>query len=463
MLGWRGNALPLLVDPVAFMTRLHRDYGAIVALARNDPHSVFAFGPAYNQQLLSDPQLYYSTSLDLNSINLHVAHDTAWYRTGTGLLGMNGARHKQQRRLIMPAFHRKQVEGYHRTIVDITQRFLNDWHQQVPVGQPRDIQADMRHLALMIASQTLFGVDASRQAQSVGHTIERWIGANASPFVLLLPFNLPGSARRRVLQVSEDLEAQIKAIINRKRAAPSAERDVLDMLLAARDEDGGALTDDELIGQATVLFVAGHETSANALTWTLFLLEQHPYVLADVLDELESVLHGAAPSLHQLAELPMLDHVVKESMRLLPPVTLSQRICMEPVAIGPYKLPSHSAINWSPYITHRLPDIYPDPQRFRPARWDTLTVSPYAYVPFGAGPRMCIGAAFAMQEIKIILAMLLQRFRLQLVPGIRVDRQVRITLQPKHGMSMVVTQQDRQLRRTLVQGNIHEMVDLNRT
>jgi cytochrome P450 len=314
---------------------------------------------------------------------------------------------------------------------------------------------------MCIASQTLFGVDASADAGSVGPLIQRWMALLESGGVFLLPKDWPGTPMRRLLGVADRLEARILVLIEQKRANPNAHHDVLSMLVAARDEDGTAMTDAELIGQTSVLFVAGHETSSNALTWTLFLLSQHPRILADLVDELAGVLHGDAPTVEQLGQLPLLERVVKESLRLLPPAPFQMRHSSAPFQLGPYEAPAYATVTISSYITHRLPEIYADPLRFRPARWETLEPTVYEYMPFGAGPHMCIGSTFALMEIKIVLAMLLQRFRPQLAPGARVDRRVAITMSPRHGMPMTVLSPDDAARPVAPRGNIHEMVRLH--
>jgi cytochrome P450 len=232
-------------------------------------------------------------------------------------------------------------------------------------------------------------------------------------------------------------------------------------LLEARDEAGTALSEDELIGHAGVIFAAGHETSSNALSWTLFLLAQHPRVMADLCDELTAKLRGGAPSFEDLADLPLLDHVVKESLRLFPPAPLNHRITARDSELGDYRIPSGTEILSSIYHTHRIPELYADPLRFRPERWTSLDPGPYAYNPFSAGPRMCIGATFAQFEIKIVLAILLQRFRLELVPNQRIDRYFGITLAPTPRVLMKILRTDRAFPRAApVHGNVHGMVDL---
>jgi cytochrome P450 len=212
---------------------------------------------------------------------------------------------------------------------------------------------------------------------------------------------------------------------------------MLSMLIAARDEEGRPLDEDELVGHTGVIFAAGHETSTNALAWTLLLLSQHPGVLRDLDDELAS-LGGGAPGVDDLANLTLLDGVVKESMRLLPPVPLHPRIVALDSELGGHTLPAGSELFLSIFHMHHDPDIFPDPEVFRPRRWETCKPTVYEYNPFSAGPRMCIGAAFATMEIKIVLAVLLSRYRLELPAKSRVDPRVAITMAPAGGLRMTV-------------------------
>lgn len=450
--GWRGQALAFLRDPIGLMVALRREYGDTSSVLRGYPWWMFAFGPAYNQLILSDAALYHSTPI----APVATPPNTALARLTHHLLTMNGDTHRQQRRLMLPAFHKKRVETYHGEMVVLTEQMLDTWR----VGQPIDLAAAMQQLTLCIASRTLFGVDATHDAGNVGRLIHRWLAALESGGVMLLPRDLPASPLRRLLRLSDQLEARIKAMIAAKRADPNAQPDVLAMLIAARDDDGIGMTDDELIGQASLIFVAGHETSSNALTWTLFLLSQHPRVLADLRDELAGELRGAAPALEQLGRLPLLERVIKESMRLLPPATFMMRYTTRPTRLGPYALPTGATITVSPYITHHLPELYPAPERFDPARWETIAPGTYEYLPFGAGPHMCLGSTFALHEIKIVLAMLLQRYGLALQPGARIDRRVKITMAPRWGMPMTILPLGAAISPVAVRGNVREMVEL---
>ena len=241
------------------------------------------------------------------------------------------------------------------------------------------------------------------------------------------------------------------------------------MLIAARDEDGSALDEDELVGHTGVIFAAGHETSTNALAWTLFLLAEHPEVACNLVDELDGLLHGAPPTVEQLGKLPLLDAVIKESMRLLPPVPLHPRVVTEDTELAGHFLPAQTELFLSIFHMHHDPAIFPNPDRFDPSRWSKIKPTIYEYNPFSAGPRMCIGAGFAMMEIKIALAMMLQRFRLERIGSRtgRVDRRVAITMAPKNGLRMRIRKADRawaSAHRALpaVRGNIREIVELPR-
>ena len=221
------------------------------------------------------------------------------------------------------------------------------------------------------------------------------------------------------------------------------------------------MTDKDLIGQAAVLFAASYENVGNSLTWTLFLLAQHPRVLARLQEELEQTLKGEAPTSAQLDHLPFLDAVIKESMRVLAPVPYLVRAVDCPTGLGGIPLHKGDRIFCSPYFTHHMPELFPEPERFLPQRWSNIQPGAYDYLPFGAGPRFCVGYAFAMTEIKIALAMILQRWRLSVLPGARINRAVKVMMYPRDGMPMTIHPQDGRFQAVPVRGNIHDMVDLN--
>ncbi|MBV9122922.1 MAG: cytochrome P450 [Planctomycetes bacterium] len=269
------------------------------------------------------------------------------------------------------------------------------------------------------------------------------------------------SSYPRLLEVAEELEMEIRRMIEHRRSTGNLGQDVLSILIQAHDETGVGLTDDELIAHAAVLFGAAHLTTANTLAWTLFLLAQHPEVASQLVEELQNILHGEAPTVHQLEQLPLLDRVIKESMRVLPASAYVQRVSAEPVQVGPFQLPKGTVIVWSQFLTHHLPDLYPEPEVFRPERWLTMRPSPYAFLPFGAGPRMCLGGPLAMFTIKITLPVILQRFGLKVVPGAAINARVISTmLTPISPIPMRILPSSSGFSYSAVEGNIHELVTL---
>lgn len=426
-------------DPLDYVDRLFQDYGSIAALVRGSSRRiaspgpatavVFVRGPELNRAVLADSERFHKTALTGPLFPTRVRERTRpLTRLLTGLFSVNGEAHRQTRRLLMPAFHRGRIESYRDDMVSLT----DDVTRSFQAGSVRNLREDVTELTLRIVTKTLFGEDLREQGLAIARDLAEWLRifrASAS-----LPFDLPGLPYRRFLDLSRSIDERLVALLAAKRRAPAPGADMLSMLLEARDESGAPLGDDELIGHAGVIFAAGHETSANALCWTLFLLSQHPQVAAAVGDELAAVLQGAAPSLEALGSLPLLERVIKESLRLFPPAPLNHRLAAETCELGGYVVPRSSEVISSIFHTHRLPELYPEPDRFRPERWQGHDPGPYAYNPFGVGPRMCIGASFAMLELKIVLAMLLQRFRFELCDEKRLDRYVSIVMAPSPGL-----------------------------
>ena len=456
LLNWRINALRVAFDPMVYLLKLYRDYGPLASLARGSLKYIFAFGPQYNHQILSNPGLFHEPSVEDSTMPFKTPHGSAAERLSTGLNLINDEKHKRLRRLIMPAFQKKRVEAYRDEMANLTRQKLAGWKP----GQITDIALEMYRLTHMIAVKTLWGLDPSVAGEKSRQLIDYWVRLSFNPITILLPYDLPGLPFRRFLKVSEQAEAAMLAMVKQKRAAGIDNGDVLSMLLLSRDEDGSMLNDQELVGQLIGLFIAGHETTANTLTWTLFLLAQHPQILADLLDELEGQLQGEAPTIEQLNSLPLLDRVIKESMRLLPPVQWAERINMAPVKLGSYELPARTFLIYSPAVTQRLPELYSQPNRFNPARWESMNPSIYEYLPFGAGPRMCIGSSFAIMEIKIVLSIILQRYYLKLPDGCKIDRAGFTILTPKKGLPVFLEPQRHQFSKATVKGNINAVIDL---
>jgi len=450
----QGRLLDFSENPFRCMQKLYRRHGSIAALEEQGQRLLFVFGPQYNQQVLSDTRVFHSRFFAIRG-----PKNSSQRRLTCGLLSMNGEEHKRHRRLVLGPFQKKSIESYRDDLIELVEQMLRDWQP----GTVRNIFQDMTQYMLRVTSSILFGFDLPELAYEIGRMIERWVAMNhdlgMGAFI-----SDPGitSAYSRLLEHAEALEAKIMAMIQHRRSGSALGNDVLSLLIRARDENGAGMTDAELIGQAAVLFGAAHLTTANSLTWTLFLLAQHPGVAADLFDELMGRLHGGAPTLEQLEQLPLLERVVKESMRVLPASAYSQRVNVEPVELGPFQLGKATPIIFSQLITHHMPDLFPDPERFLPDRWQGLAPSAYAYMPFAAGPRMCLGASLAMTTLKVTLPLIVQRFRLNVVAGATINAQVRSTmLMPVSGMPMIVSPASAGFASSIVEGNIHELVDLS--
>ncbi|MEZ4295037.1 MAG: cytochrome P450 [Polyangiaceae bacterium] len=458
VVGWWGNVVRFFGDPIGYMAPLAAEYGPLVRFARGREGPVLireatygpvlGFSPACAQTVWGQSGTYHITRVP------GPRYDPSFQRITAGLFSMNDDRHRKHRRLIQPAFHKTRIEGYHGAMVSLTRRAVEGWR----AGQVHDLSGEMTPLTLSVANKALFGLDPTPGVLSLGEGIQGVAELLITP-AALVPVDLPYTPRRRLIERCAQMEKDLRAIIAHKRTEPPGD-DVLATLLATRDEDGGFLTDDELIGQLFVLFFAGHDTTRSAIAWTLFLLSQHPQTQNDLQGELTSVLGGDALRLEDLPRLPLLDRVVKESLRLFTPAPFTARITVVPTTLEGVDLQVGTEVILSPYCLHRLPDLYPEPQRFRPSRWEKLDPTPFEYAPFGAGARMCIGAGFATMELKVVLSLLVQRFSFELAPGAVIDRKTTIVLSPKHGMPLRLRPPGAAVQTGMVRGNVREMVDL---
>jgi cytochrome P450 len=409
LIGQTAGILRLNTRPLDMLREQFTRFGhlsALTPLRDGEEGLVFAFGAELNREVLGNPDIF-------NNPSLEKLGDSAFTRLSSGLVTMNGERHRQQRRMMMPAFHKQAVAHYADLMVCHTDEMLNRWQQADRIN----LMPELRRLVLHIVSHTLFGLDESNER--LGDLIVRWSRISSSAVHLLVP-----PLRQRLNRLSAQLERELLTLIERKRH--NVGQDILSMLIQTHDEDGTRLTDAELVGQLAVLFIAGHETTVNALAWMLIMLAHKPAMRLELVEGLK----GTAPTMEQVYNVPLLDRFIKETMRLLPPAVYTARMVTQPFTLGSHRLAQNSMVILSHFITHRLPEIYDAPEVFRPERWETLDVSPYEYMPFSAGSRMCIGATFASLEMRIVLAMLLQR--VQVRPLKPVDYQVvGISLRPK--------------------------------
>jgi cytochrome P450 len=364
---------------------------------------------------------------------------------GEGLLTSEDAVHLRQRRLMQPAFHRDRVAAYASTMVSYADRVRSGWTD----GATLDVAREMSRLTLLIVGKTLFDTDVESQARDVGDAMS---GLMNSFWTLMLPFGdtlerLPIPRLRRGRKARERLDAIIYGIIGERRATGGDRGDLLSMLLMAQDDEdkGRGMTDRQVRDEAMTIFLAGHETTANALTWTWYLLSQSPDIERRLHEEIDRVLAGRLPTVADVDRLPYTTRVVTESMRLYPPAWLVGRRAVNEYSIGGYSVPARSIVVMSQWIVHRDPRHYPEPDRFDPDRWTPAfkaALPRFAYFPFGGGPRQCIGESFAWMELVLVLATIAQRWRFDLVPAHPVVPQAAVTLRPKYGMKMMARVRD---------------------
>jgi len=460
ILGWRGNALRFFRNPVAYLSGLKKTHGDVASLVDCDHptlftqptahqgRTIFGFGPEINKQILTRPDVF--------PVHRPRGPKTETFeRLSNNILFMNGPKHVQQRRLLNPTFTREHLQSYHQDIVHYTEQMLDRWQ----AGQRVDMLREINLLARSVASKALFGLDPTGKSGAISLTIRHVIDALFSP-VTLIPLDLPGMPYRRLRLDMEKAEALIRSEIERRRASGVGD-DALMMMIRAHDEEGNRLSPAELVSQAFVLFFAGHDTATSAICWTLFLLAQHPEVSAELHQELTDRLGGTPPTYEQIYDLPVLDRVVKESLRVLGPGVFFPRVAAETTTLGPYEITAGSEVLYSPFVTHHDPDVYRDPLRFEPGRWLEIDPSGFEYLPFGAGPHRCIGAAFGGMQMRTVLATLVQRYRLEMVPESRIDVNVNVVMSPTH-LPMLVRRQDRHFHRSKaeVTGFVREMVTL---
>lgn len=432
-----GSLRPFSQDPPGFLVQVAQEYGPIVHLRLGPFQAYLLSQPEYIREVLvTQAAKFNKDRLDKRILGKFL---------GNGLLISDGDFHRRQRALAQPAFHTGRIQAYGRVMVAYTETMLAEWH----AGQARPIDQDMMRLTMYIVAKTLFDADVSDRAEEAGRAIEVLQAAANLEYrrAFSTPMWLPTANNRKFSQASKSLDRIIEAIIAERRVTAQNGQvedtgDLLSMLLLARYEDGSAMNDEQVRDEAVTLFAAGHETTSNALTWTWYYLAQNPEVEARLWAELDEVLAGRAPTVDDLGRLAYSQMVIKESMRLRPPAwILNGRQAMEEVTIGPYTIPAGSTVFIAPYVMHRQASYFPDPETFDPERFrpeKEKQMPRYAYIPFGGGPRICIGNAFAMMEAQLILATVAQRYRLSLVGEGAVELQPQITLSPKGGLEMQI-------------------------
>lgn len=419
-------------DPLGFATRCAREFGDVVS-AR------FLYVPCF---FISHPD-YIETVLVTQQRNFikPISFQTPFMRrlVGNGLLSSEGEFWKRQRRLAQPAFHRERINGYSQVMSEYAVRKIAAWQ----TGEVRDMHEEMMQLTLEIVAKTLFDADVADTAKEVGDLLSIIVEpfSYQATYKWILDNRLPTPANRRFHRTAQRLDEIIFGIINERRASQADRGDLLSMLLAAQDDDGGQMTDQQLRDEAMTLFLAGHETTALVLSWVWYLLAQNPAAEAKLAAELAAVLGGRTPTMADLPALKYADQVIKETMRLYPPAFAMGRQALHDCELGGYRIPAKSQLFFFTYVVQRDPRYFDAPDEFRPERWTEEFVKQlprYAYFPFGGGPRLCIGNSFATMEAVLILATIAQQFRLKLEPGQIIKPLPSVTLRPERGIKMTL-------------------------
>jgi cytochrome P450 len=413
-------------DALAFLRGVAREHGDI---------SHFTFGPQH-VYLVNHPELIHDV---LVKYGRSFQKGRALQRTkiilGEGLLTSEGELHKRQRRLAQPAFHRERIARYAEVMIDRAVRMGGRWRD----GQELDIHHEMMRVTLSVVAKTLFNADVDEEADEIGASLTALM--EMFP-ILVTPFGeylrlLPLPRTRRFEAALKRLDQTIFSIIEERRRSGRDEGDLLSMLLLAQDEEegGGGMTDRQVRDEAMTLFLAGHETTANALSWTWWVLSQNPEAEGEMHEELDRVLGGRTPAPADYPKLPFTEMVLAESMRLFPPAWGMGRLAIEDVQLGEWTVPKGAVVIVAPAITQQDARWWPDPQRFDPRRFtpEAKAARPrMTYFPFGAGTRICIGESFAWMEGVLILATLARHWRVRVLEEPRP--QASITLRPRGGM-----------------------------
>jgi cytochrome P450 len=421
-------------DPIGLFQSLAKEFGDAAHYKIGPEHIVFLNDQALIREVLVVQNDNFTKERTVRRTKMLL---------GEGMICSEGEQHRAQRQVAQPAFHRQRIRGYAETIVEESLRTRESWQH----GQQLDVAQKMMHMTLRIVARTLFrtelGAEVKELADAINRIMRLYNYLVALPAVeTLIHLGVPGLSHFTLAKRTVD--EIVYRMIDQHRQGPGG-ADLLDMMLRSEDS-----SDESLRDQVITIFLAGYETVANALIWTWYLLSQNPAAEQTMSQEITNVLEGRAPSIDDLPQLRYTEMVFAESMRLYPPAWAMGRQAREDFTLGPYRLPAKTTILISQFVTQRDARHFADPLQFRPERFAPAgksTFPKFAYFPFGAGYRQCIGESFAWMEGVLALATIAQRWRLQLVPGHHVEQQPLITLRSKFGMQMTVSRQAAQSRR----------------
>jgi len=457
-----GNVLQFRHDQLNYLHGLQRTYGNMATIHGGKTPVVILFRPEHVRYILTEnPRnftnrevaggLIFGNMLVLSLLARNFTDEVTGgleALLGDGLLTSDGDFHHQQRRLMMPAFHKRRVESYAGLTVQYTQEMLEQWQPATEIDFAHAIQ----ELILRIIVKILVDADVNDQQSEIGRLIDELL---LHPIGLLeglfrLNIDLPITPYGKRMAARRKADAFIYNLIDQRTAEKRDAGDVLSMLLHAQDEDK-MMTREQVRNQLMTLIAAGHETTTNSLLWTFYLLSEHQAVREKLLSEIQTVLAGRDAKMDDLAKLQYLDCVIKESMRMYPSGWTQGRQAVKEFDLDGYHFPAGTLLMFSQWSLHHLPDVWGDPEVFRPERWEPTSgqsAPTWAYFPFGGGSRICIGTSLAQMELRLVAATILQHYTPRLVPGFSVVPQPLITLRPKYGLRMIVEPTPKQMARS---------------
>ena len=419
-------------NPPVEMLRLRMQWGDAMGFHIGTRNVVFLGDPALVGELLLDKDGAWVKDRVTRGLSIFL---------GKGLLTSEGDFWRKQRKLIAPRLTKKHIATYGNAMVKCALSYADTLKE----GDVGDVHAAMTRVTLEVVTETLFGSALGTGHDEIGGAIDELMQnfeQVTHSWRQLFPDWVPFAARRRSRKNAKTIDKAVYAVIKKKRAQKERGHDLLSRMLEAQDDEGGTMTDLQLRDEAVTMFVAGHETTANALAFALMLLGDHPDIDARAHAEIETALKGKTATAEDVHALPLLEAIVKETMRLYPPAHIIGREATRDVTLGKWAIPKGASVLMSPWALHHAPEFWPDSHAFRPDRWldgSAERAPKNAYLPFGGGPRVCIGNHFAMMESILILATLLARARFERATNEAVELQAAITLRPRTGIPMRVT------------------------
>jgi cytochrome P450 len=420
-------------DKLGFFANTSREFGGVVKIPIVIDMYVVT-DPDGLKHVLQDNHLNYTKGFNYRRMRRFL---------GNGLLTSEGEEWKKNRRLAAPAFHKQRIAGFFDVMVKHTEQLLGEWAGH-PAGRPLDAHASMMALTLRVVGEALFSSDVTSQTHEVGEALTTVLEVTNEWFeqIVVPPTWVPTPQNVRFNRAMWVLDTLVTRLLAQRRESQAQHHDLLAMLMEARTEDGTeGMNDRQLRDEVMSMVLAGHETTANALTWALYLLSTHPQVERKLVQELTAQLQGRAPTFEDLPKLTYTKQVIEETMRLYPPAWAVGRTALNDDEICGYFVPKGAQVMLFNWFTHRDPTHWPNPEGFDPERFAPSAPARhrFAFSPFAAGPRMCIGNAFAMMEMQLVLAMVVQRFRVDVAPGQVVVPHPSVTLRPQDGLPVTLT------------------------